>query len=158
MTTEIKPRVVYKLVRTGKPEDGTDVYVGSTSLSLKTRLSEHRSHAKVGNSRLHTRMKGISVYSWKILPLVICVCDKKEIRTLERNWAELLKPDLNTFSPIDNKVTDAKKELDKKRYLESIESKRYYCEICDKAFGYLGNLKKHLKSSKHFYTYIYSVD
>ena len=39
---EIKNRTVYMLCRTDKTEDdGTDIYVGSTSKSLEKRLCEH---------------------------------------------------------------------------------------------------------------------
>ena len=149
MTTEIKPRAVYVLKRTDKPDDGKDIYVGSTSLSLKKRLSQHRGAAKVQNAKLYKRMSEVGTYSWQILPLVVCVCDKKEIREFEMQWVELLKPDLNTFLPIDSKATDAKKESDKKQYLESLEAKRYYCEVCDMAFGHKCNQKKHFNSNKH---------
>ena len=149
MTSENKPRAVYKLVRTDKPEDGTDVYVGSTCLSLKTRLQYHRGYAKVCNTKLYKRMSEVGIYNWRILPLVVCPCNQDDIRTLEKQWIELLKPDLNTFSPIDSKTTDAKKELDKKHYRDCIESKKFYCDICNKVFGKIHNLKVHFNSEKH---------
>ena len=41
---DIKPRTVYLLRRTDKEEDdGTDLYVGSTSANLKDRLWKHKS-------------------------------------------------------------------------------------------------------------------
>ena len=152
MTTEIRQRTVYQLVKTDKPSDGTDIYIGSTSQPLKTRLGCHRYYSKISTSKLHIRMSEVGVYKWEILPLVIHQCDQKEIRTLERNWVELLKPDLNTFSPIDtnNKWNNGiGKEYKKKHFLNSIETKRYYCGGCDKAFGKKDDLKKHFSSKKH---------
>ena len=143
---------VYKLVRTDVPEDGTDVYVGSTSLSLKTRLRCHRGAAKVQSNKLYTRMYEVGPENWEILPLAICPCTEDEIRTLERQWVELVRPDLNTVSPvdIDNKWSHIElKEQKKKHYYDSIESKRYFCDCCDKAFGYSSDLKRHYNSEKH---------
>ena len=39
---DIKPRTVYLLRRTDKENDGTDLYVGSTSVNLKKRLRDHK--------------------------------------------------------------------------------------------------------------------
>ena len=161
MTTEIKPRIVYKLVRTDKPEDGTDVYVGSTSKSLKLRLQQHRKDSKRCKNKLYTRIKEVGVDNWGILPLLIHVCNQEEIREFERCWIALLSPDLNTYSPLDtNNKWDhiGLKELKRKHYYDSIKSKRYYCDICDKAFGNITNLERHLKTLKHSYAYMDSVD
>ena len=153
MTSEIKQRTVYQIVRTDKPEDGTDIYVGSTSLSLKLRLQLHKTAAKrCNNNKFHTKMAEVGIYNWEIVPLVIHQCDQKEIRTLEWSWVELLKPDLNTYSPLDtdNKWNhNEKKEQKKEHYYKNIKSKRYYCEICDKAWGSNDDLKKHFNSKKH---------
>ena len=47
MTDEIKPRTVYVLTRTDKPdEDDTDIDVGSTSRPLERRLWKHRYSSK----------------------------------------------------------------------------------------------------------------
>ena len=43
---EIKNRIVYVLCRTDKPEDGSDIYIGSTSQPLKERLRCHRKNAR----------------------------------------------------------------------------------------------------------------
>ena len=43
-------------------------------------------------------------------------------------------------------------------YKFNIHNKRYRCEICDFSFGNNSNFQKHLKTSKHFWKYIYSVD
>ena len=63
MTFEIKQRTVYQIVRTDKPENGTDTYIGSTSRTLKERLWDHRSAAKVENSKLYKRMLEIGIYN-----------------------------------------------------------------------------------------------
>ena len=158
MTSEIKQRTVYKLIRTDKPEDGTDVYVGSTSLSLKTRLQYHRGAAKVENNKLHSRMRTIGIENWQILTLEIHKCDQKEIRVLERNWVNLLKPDLNTFSLFANNYETRCRQVDRELFHRNIRDKVHHCNICDMSFGWKIHLQKHLKSSKHFWNYIYSVD
>ena len=53
--SEIKLRTVYLLKRTDKPDDGTDLYVGSTSMTMIKRLWTHRSAA--GNSKRYENTK-----------------------------------------------------------------------------------------------------
>ena len=67
---DIKPRIVYLLRRTDKEDDGTDIYIGSTSKILKERLHDHRGNVKRYNSRLYTRMREIGKYMWEIIPLL----------------------------------------------------------------------------------------
>ena len=141
------------------------MYVGSTSLSLKKRLSDHRAGAKIENSKLYKRMLEIGIYNWKIVPLLTYSCDQETIKAFERQWVELLNADLNVFSPIGstnkwvNKWNNGiGKEIKKEHYCVSLETKRYYCDVCDMAFGYNNHLKRHLKSLKHSYAYMNSVD
>ena len=149
MASGIKPRAVYKLVRTDKPEDdGTDVYVGSTSQSFKKRLEDHKGAAKLSDSKLYTRMREVGIYNWRILPLVVCPCDQDEIQTLERQWVEILNADLNVILPF-KENNERNRERAKNHYYDSIESKRYFCNVCDKAFGKLCHLKTHFKTEKH---------
>ena len=120
--TEIKERVVYVLTRKNKAADNnTDVYVGSTSYSLKKRLCEHRSTARGAgneNNKLYERMREVGVDSWKITPLLSQLCDKKTIRELEREKCSELNADLNTLSPI--------RTPDKKRQYDAAYSAAYY--------------------------------
>lgn len=71
---EIKPRTVYLLKRTDKPDDGTEIYVGSTSKTLKQRLKDHRGETqrkrKVNKSKLYTRMLEVGVNNWEIVLLL----------------------------------------------------------------------------------------
>ena len=148
MTSETKPRAVYKLVRTDKPEDGTDAYVGSTSQPLKSRLWDHRASAKRVDSKLYTRMREVGVENWQILPLVICPCNKEEIFGYEKMWIDLLKPDLNAISPFkENNEKD--RERVRRHYRDSLETKRYFCDVCNVAFGDSCNLKIHFNTKKH---------
>ena len=103
MSDEIKNRTVYMLCRKGKKEDGTDIYIGSTSLPLKERLRRHRSDAKSlknGGTRVYKRMREIGLQNWKIIPLLTFACDKKTILEFEKQWVGLIGPDLNMVSPI----------------------------------------------------------
>ena len=158
MTSEIKPRTVYQLVRTDKPDNWTDIYVGSTSLPLNRRLSKHRTAAGIENSRLYTRMLEVGIYKWKIVPLLTYPCDQKTIREFEKTWIDVLNSDLNTNSPLDENSNVNNIEVIKKHYRDSIESKKYYCDVCDKSFGKIFNLKRHFNSLKHSYAYMNSVD
>ena len=84
--SEIKPRTIYLLKRTDKPDDGTDTYVGSTSRTLEWRIYYHRDEAKKrnSNSKLYTRMHKVGIYNWEIIPLLMYPCDKKTIREFEK--------------------------------------------------------------------------
>ena len=93
-------RVVYLLKRTDKSYDGTDIYVGSTSLSLKRRLQFRRSKAKVSTCKLYKRMQEVDIYNWEIVPLSEYICSEKEIRGYEKSQIELLNSDLNKNLPI----------------------------------------------------------
>ena len=45
------------------------------------------------------------------------------------------------------------------KYREKLKKeKRYYCDVCDLACGSKIDLKKHLSTLKHFYTWLKSVD
>ena len=91
---EIKPRIVYVLTRKDKADDdGTDIYVGSTSLPLEKRFTLHRQRAKnfiedgcSGNNRLYVRMNEIGLENWEVLPLLARMCGIKTIREVEKNW------------------------------------------------------------------------
>ena len=144
-----------------KPADGMDIYVGSTSLSVKDRLRCHMSHAKRYNSILYKRMFEVGIYNWEILPLLIYICNQKEICEFEKNYVELLKPDLNTVSPSDtnNKWNHTGlKEIKKKHYCNSIKSKKFYCDVCNCTFGSNTDLLRHFKTLKHSNNYMNSVD
>ena len=105
-TSEIKNRTVYVLCRTDKSEDGSDLYIGSTSRSLKERLRCHKKGAerlKYRNIRLYKRMNDSE--NWKIIPLVTFACGQKTIFEFERDWIQIFKTDLNMIFP----VTDREK-------------------------------------------------
>ena len=115
---EIKQRIVYVLTRKNKADDdNTDIYIGSTSMSLGKRLSGHRRDAiRVGNenNRLYIRMNEVSLDNWEIIPLLSRTCDINEIREVERNWIKISKADLNSYLPF-------KKEETVKEYMVNYE-------------------------------------
>ena len=101
---DIKPRTVYLMRRTDKEEDdGKDLYIGSTSQTLKKRLQDHTHNAKICNTKLYKRMQEIGPENWTIEPLLTFSCDKKTIYDFEREWIKLIKPDLNVLSPVREK-------------------------------------------------------
>ena len=161
MTDEIKNRTVYMLCRTDKPEDGTGIYVGSTSQSLPQRLSEHKYKAGnqsrfYGNSKLYKKMREVGVHNWKIVPLLTFACNRDTIVAFEEQWVKATGADLNTISPVNEDV--AKKEYNRRYYKKNKEEKRYYCGVCAVAFMHTYILEKHLDTLKHSYAWLNSVD
>ena len=84
MNNEIKLRTVYLLRRTDKEDDGTDLYVGSTSRPLKNRLCQHKSYTKIVSNKLYTKMLEIGTNNWEIIPLLSRICDRKKICEVEK--------------------------------------------------------------------------
>ena len=164
-TDDVKPRTVYLLKRTDKPDDGTNIYVGSTSMTLTKRLVLHRSRAntlKKGyeDTKLYVRMREVGVDNWEVLPLLVLTCDKKSIRGFEKEWFKALCADLNTFSPFMTKQ-ERKRSVNKSTklyYQRNIQNKLYHCDVCDKFFQSNSHLKSHLNTTKHQYAYLNSVD
>ena len=179
MSEEIKQRIVYVLTRKDKADDdGTDIYVGSTSLPLERRLYLHRQAAVIpgnGNNRLYKRMNGIGLDNWKVLPLLSRMCGIKTIREIERKWIRILSADLNSYLPIreekmfkeymvnyyvgyykDNKGVILQQHA---AYREKIKDfKRFYCGVCDIAYGSKRDLGRHFDTLKHSYNYLNSLD
>ena len=158
---DIKTRIVYLLRRTDKEDDGTDSYVGSTSLILKKRLQKHRHDAKIYNTKLYERMVENGPENWVIEPLRLHTCNKNKIREVEAKMVRRLQPDLNTRSPIDmeNKWgNNGKEKLLRDLYYNHKQNKTYYCDVCEKAFGKKFNLEAHCNTLKHSYAFMNSVD
>ena len=156
--SEIRQRVVYLMRRADKRDDGTDIYIGSTSLSLKRRLEIYRHHSKTCGGRLYTRMKEAGAGNWEMISLeVVSLCDREEILILENKYIEELKPDLNKNLPV-RKDNEGNRERAREHMIKSLEEKRYYCRTCEKAFHGAWHLKRHLNSLRHSYAYMNSLD
>ena len=148
------PRTVYLLKRTDKEDDGTDLYVGSTSQPLPQRLKTHRHHSKISNSRVSRRMDEVGLQKWEIIPLVVVSsCGKIEILRFEQEWIALLNPDLNVLSSF-RENNEGNRESARRHYLDSLGSKKYFCGLCEHAFGRSSGLKQHLRSQKHITEYM----
>ena len=80
------------------------------------------------------------ITNWQIIPLLTFACDKKPIREFEKSWIEVLNTDLNTYSPLSDSYMKRCKQTDRKLYHSNIQKKAYYCDVCDKSFGYRYNL------------------
>ena len=88
VSKEIKTRTVYVLFRTDKLEDGTDLYIDSTSMVLKKRLQGYRSDAQSlmnGGSKLYKRMHDFGIENWEIIPILTFMCDKKLFLNLKKS-------------------------------------------------------------------------
>ena len=96
-----------------------------------------------------------------MIPLITYPCDQKTIREFEKKWVEVLNADLNACSPLNavNRWNNGKgKEVKRKLYYSNIQNKVFYCDICDKSFGWKSNLQKHLNTLSHSYAYLNSID
>ena len=163
MSDEIKNRTVYVLTRKNKADDdGTDIYVGSTSLPSWERLCCHRKDAKLlvnRNNKLYKRMYEVGLQNWEILPLLGRTCGKKKAFELEKKWIRVLGASLNTHLPVTNKVN---READLQRMAKyrkkNKEGKLFYCGVCDLAVKDKFNLDRHLRTLKHSYAWLNSLD
>ena len=149
-------RIVYLLRRTDKEDDGTDLYIGSTSQKLKERLHDHRGEVERCNSRLYKRMRETGKHNWEIIPLLSRICDKDTIRKVEKKWCDLLNTDLNSNSPFSDFDTKSNeyftnyRKLNKETINQKIaecwksnkQNKKYYCDVCDKTFSCNYDFKK----------------
>ena len=179
MDNDIKPRTVYLLRRSDRPDNGDDRYVGSTSMKIMERLWCHRNGArdltKYKNTKVYTRMREIGVNNWVIIPLLTFSCDKKTILEFEREWCNLLNANLNMKLAINTE--EEKKEHKSRAYAKYYAStkgkiiqrgaeyqklnkhnKVFHCNVCEKSFGSGWLLRRHFGSLKHQYTYLNSLD
>ena len=131
----IKNRTVYMLCRT---DGGTDIYIGSTSIPLGYRFSQHKYNAGnpsrlkwYGGSKLYKKMRGVGVHRWKMVPLLTFACDRATVCEFEQVWIEATGANLNTISSVNEELD--KREYDKQHRRNNIEEKRFYCELCDVA-------------------------
>ena len=126
MSDEIKNQTVYMLCRKDKKEDGTDIYIGSTSRPLEERFREHKKRARKfkmfgynEDNKLSTRMNDVGLMNWKMVPLLTFACDQKTIFEFEKKWIDLMGSGLNVRSPItDRKEYDAGYYLRNKKAIQ----------------------------------------
>ena len=101
-------------------------------------------------------MREVGLKNWGMISLLSLECDKETILELEMEKCNELNADLNTYSPFSK---ENRKEYDDANYYKfNIQSKKYQCELCEIVCGSNRDLQKHLKTSKHFWKYVYSVD
>ena len=168
---DIKPRTVYFLRRTDKEDDGSDRYVGSTSMNLKYRLSSHKCPSNyMSRSKLYKKMRKVGINNWEIIPLLSFACNKNTILKLEKVFIKTLNTDLNTNSPFTgfnkkeytsnyNKVNKGAINHQRANYYKSIiQGKVHHCGACKKSFLHNNDLRRHLRTLKHSYTYLNSLD
>ena len=158
--SEIRNRTVYMLCRT---DGGTGIYIGSTLQPLDERFKQHKQNAGnpsrlkwYGGSKLYKKMREVGVNRWKIVPLLTIPCDRAEICEYEQEWIKALNADLNMTAAVNGDA--ALREYYKQRHRNNKETKRFYCEICDVAYGSNYNLKKHFDTLKHSYAWLNSID
>ena len=116
-------RTVYLLCH--KNSDlGSDVYVGSTTQTLAKRLACHKNDSlRIGNenNKLYKRMRVIGLENWVMRPLLSLGISCDEIRRFEKMWCEILRCDLNTYSPIQSAAE--RYEFVEKEWCATIKSK-----------------------------------
>ena len=144
---DIKPRTVYLLRRTDKEDDGTGLYVGSTSKPLKYRLSSHKCPSNyMRESKLYKKMREVGINNWEIIPFLSFACDRNTILKLEKVFIKTLNTDLNTNSPFAglnkkeylanyNKVNKEAIKHQRANYYKSIiQGKVHHCDVCESPF------------------------
>ena len=155
---KVRRRTVYCLTKK-IPDENYDMYVGSTCKPLSKRLSHHKNYSKkvfIKDSKFYKRLREVGPDNWCIKPLLVHTCSKKDIRHFENKWIEILNADLNEKSPIQDDQTE-KHRISKIRK-RNIDEKKYYCDVCEKAFQSNSNLNQHRDSLKHQYAYLNSLD
>ena len=166
---EVKTRTVYCLTKNFSDEN-FDSYIGSTSMSLESRLNWHKFSAtqkRCENSKIYRRMNEVGLENWKIVPLLTLECIRNEILTFERKWLEVLAADLNSYLPvITYEETRQKKAEYRAKNREVIlrkqaEYRAKNREVLLLKKGSLGcdrELKRHNNSLKHQFTFLNSLD
>ena len=160
---------------------GSDVYLGSTSKPLAQRLRLHKNDClRIGyeENKLYKRMREVGFENWiirQLLSLESTMCTRNDIRKFEKMWCEILNADLNTNSPIttteEKREHDVaysaayrkenKEEISRKKaeyYRKNRNSKKFFCELCQKSFSTNQKLKKHFNSLAHQYAFLNSLD
>ena len=143
MSTEVKQRTVYLLKSTDKPDNGTNIYVGTTCKSLNKRLSNHLFNIKRSESKLYKRMKKVGPNYWVMTPLLVLKCDQKTIFKFEEEWCKILKADLNTYS----QTLNLEKKRQTKEAISKKEKKVVKCERCISTVT-SQHLKRHQESQR----------
>ena len=113
----------------------TDCYNGSTC-SLKDRKSEHKKRCNNPNSDKYN----FKVYrfirehggwdNWTMIQLELYPCNSKpELVLRERHWFDLLKPTMNTYSPMTTpeERKESVKQNNKEYYANHIEEEKKRC-------------------------------
>lgn len=91
---------VYKLVLKGGADEAGDCYVGSTTLTLSQRMTDHKRAMKKGRaSKVYQWMRDVGIDNVDIILLESTPCTSfEEQRMHEQRWKEQLQPSLNTIS------------------------------------------------------------
>lgn len=146
------------------------MYIGSTERELSSRMSGHRYSASIYDRQcpVHAKMCEVGEKYFKIELLEEkWFKNQEEMRKLEQEWIDKLKPSLNAkrayLSPEQRKQylidyeqkrsegEDKKKRTDARREEreKNILSGRYRCEICDHNFSSFSTLQRHIEGDKH---------
>lgn len=95
------------------------IYIGSTTIKLCQRFSDHKTLSKKVNSKVYKHFKKIHWENVRIILLEKYPCEsKEELLMRERFWQEKLKPKLNTNNAITtkNEVREQSKKRNQKYY------------------------------------------
>ena len=115
----------------------------------------YRHNKEFFKTKVMKRMLQIGPENWTIRPLLTLDCSNKVICELKGMWINILKCDLNTKFPT---LNDKKAEKQAKFSRRTVEEKRYYCNICGKAFDCNSKLKRHKSTLIHSNKFFNSLD
>ena len=97
-------------------------------------------------------MREVGLRNWEVLSLLSRTCNIKTIRELERKYVGVLQADLNTLMPIISKEEKKEGQIIYRRV--NVQTKRYYCIVCESK----RDLECHLGTISHSYAWLNSLD
>jgi len=155
---------IYKLYST--VDD--NIYIGSTSYSLKKRFLEHKSLSKVKSYKIYEHFNRINWDNVRIelledVPEIgVKITDRANLKKREQHFFKTLRPSLNIREPVDDCSHIFKKSLCKicngtsicehrriKHLCGICNGNKYFCFECDKKLHSKYSLKLHNASDRH---------
>lgn len=126
-----------------------EIYVGSTTQKLCSRMTKHRFDAKTQPERLlykHFHEQGLDRFQIILLES-FPYTTLEALRAKEYQYQELLKPLFNKYKAL---TTPEQKLHTQKLYqIRATEEGYYRCEVCNSNFRDICGLERHYNTEKH---------
>ena len=143
------------------------IYIGSTTVSLSTRLAKHKNDAKRRPRPVHRHLNTIGWDTVRIVLLENVTCfNKEQLIQREQHYIDLLKPSLNKQSAYVHCTHGREHNRCKECGGVSLcihNVRKGYCKICSPVYcpscditTSKSEYKQHIKTIKHIYNFIHS--